>query len=491
MTLAEDLAMPWAQRQHIYCAPGRITLKIALGEAPDDVPANRDVRLGASAPGTQIDGGPVDRVLSRFSDDVRVARVHVAASSGGVPGVGGRGYDDLEEALGLSRTFRVHVDPSISISDLVDALRQLAVVETVSPQYVCSVPFATALAPAPIELERAWVSRDQVRATEAMAYEPGDAAVVIAVVDTGVEAGHPELQQRLRRGFDTVKLGDRDLARGIELLGDIGDEDGDPNDEVGHGTGCAGIIGGSGQQIPAGLAGDCGLLPMRVLCSARVPGRMAPIGIGSLPDIDEGVKRSIDLGAKVLNMSFGTPKASLEPDDPLPHLDVVRYGLARGCVMVAASGNSGKGEPFYPSAHDGVIAVGSVDDDDRPSSFTTFGPHVSLCAPGERVVSAGIGGYQAATGSSFAAPFVAAAAALLVSRASRRATPIDGRDVLRILGASARPWSSGAPRGYGSGILDAAAALRMLDDDLDTPRKPLGTKARSLTREGGGGDEDS
>jgi thermitase len=200
------------------------------------------------------------------------------------------------------------------------------------------------------------------------------------------------------------------------------------------------------------------------------------------------VKRAIDLGAKVLNMSFGTPQSSLEPGDPLPHLDVVRYGLERGCVMVAASGNSGRAESLYPAAHAGVIAVGSVGDDDRPSSFTTSGAHVVLCAPGERILSAGIGGYQSATGSSFAAPFVAAAAGLLVSRATRRATPLDGRDVLRILGASTRAWSGGIGRGYGSGVLDAAAALRMLDEELDQEsRTTRSSRRQALIAQGGGG----
>src|SRR5258708_38187730 len=101
-------------------------------------------------------------------------------------------------------------------------------------------------------------------------------------------------------------------------------------------------------------------------------------------------------------MSFGTPEQELEPGDPVPHLDVIRYGLARGCILVAASGNSSRAEAFSPASIEGVIAVGSVGLEDRPSAFSTSGDHVALSAPGENVVSAGLGGYSLSTGTSFA-----------------------------------------------------------------------------------------
>jgi len=172
-------------------------------------------------------------------------------------------------------------------------------------------------------------------------------------------------------------------------------------------------------------------------------------------------------------MSFGTPESSLQTGDPRPHSDVVRYGLARGCVPVAASGNNGKNERFLPAGLDGVIAVSSVGPDDIPSKFSTLGEHVAVAAPGESVVSAGLHGYQRASGTSFASPFVAAASALLVSHAERRAESINARDVARILRKSARPFPTRANvAGAGAGVLDAAGALRMLDGELD--RKPSG-----------------
>lgn len=463
---ARQLIMPWARPCDLYSAPGRLLMKLALGEAPETIPAARDVRLGASTAAVKVDGGPIDRILRKFAERIRVVRVHTAAAAMmSRPGWGNRGYDDLEHALGLSRTFRVEAEHSCCIADLLDALRQIDRVESASPYYLCATPFLQAQ-PQMIDLEAAWRARHQIGAAEAMAYEPGDPAVIVAIVDTGVAIEHPELQQRLRPGFDTVELGLRDLASGLQLLGDRTEADTDPSDEVGHGTSCAAIIGAAGKNMPPGLAGECGMLPVRVLGAAQIAGKEEPIGIGALSDIDAGMKTAIDLGAHVINMSFGTPEGALDEHDPVPHEDVVRYGLARGCIMIAASGNSGKEERFSPASLDGVIAVGSIDAQGRPSSFSTTGGHVALCAPGERVVSAGLQDYQMVTGTSFAAPFVAATAALLVSRSRRRSRPLEAETIKRILTTSAQQWPR-APAGYGVGILDAHAALKKLDQEID------------------------
>ncbi len=178
---------------------------------------------------------------------------------------------------------------------------------------------------------------------------------------------------------------------------------------------------------------------MRVLGAAQLTGKAEPVGLGAIPDIDFGMKRAVDLGAKVINMSFGTPENALPEGAATPHADVVRYALAHGCVLIAASGNSGRAERFSPACLEGVLAVGAVNAEGKPCSFTTTGEHVALCAPGERVVSAGLRGYQFVTGTSFAAPFVTAAAALLISRARRRSEAVDARNPGR---AAASPRAS-------------------------------------------------
>ena len=470
MIRASTLAMPWAPDRSLYCTPGRLILKLALGEMPDWMPTARDVRTGYSEAPRRIDGrGPIDRTLAHFSRNVAVARLHGAAASRHQFGGRHLGYSAEEHAFGLAATLRVRLDRDAPVSQVVDALRQLGEVESAMPHYLCMQSAAATPSPVASRGRDAWSSRDLVRAAEALAYEPGDPALIVGIVDTGVAQKNREFTARLRAGFDTVQIGPTDLATGLHLVGDLTDEDMEPEDEVGHGTACAGIIGANGEHIPPGLAGQAQLLPIRVLASAAIPGKDAPVGVGALPDIDDGLKRAIDLGAKVLNLSFGTALNVLDEHDPLPHEDVVRYGLAHGCIMVAASGNTGQEERFSPACLEGVIAVGAVDDAGVPADFSTRGDHVAISAPGVRVVSIAMTGETARlTGTSFAAPFVTAAAALLVARAQRRATPLDVKEVRQLLRRSARPFAGGTRSGGGAGVLDAAGALRQLDRWIDT-----------------------
>jgi subtilisin family serine protease len=465
---ARQLSTPWAPRSRLYSLPGSMLLKVKLGEAPDHVPSQLDVRNRAVAGATTLDGGVIDRLLRHYTDGVRITRVHAAAASLGRLGATHRGFSDDEHICGLSRTFRVDMDRGSAIERLVAGLNEVTIVEQAGLNYLSGVPFEAALASPAGGSDQAWESRDAIFAREAMAYEPGAEGVIIGIIDTGVAPHHPEMSRRFRSGFDTVQIGAGDFASGVALLGDLTLPDTKPVDEyVGHGMGCAGIIGARGNEIPPGLAGDCSLLPIRVLGAARLPGKSSAVGLGAISDIDMGMKMAIELGAKVLNMSFGTADDALEPGTPKPHADVVQYALLRGCVLVAASGNSGKEETYWPAAYDGVIAVGSVGPDGKPSGFSTRGSRVALCAVGERVATCGLRGYQLATGTSFAAPFVTAAAALLVSRAQRRSYPLVGEDVRRLLVESATPWQSKDTQGYGAGIVNAVAALEALDREID------------------------
>jgi subtilisin family serine protease len=461
------LAVPWGRPGGVYSAPGSLLVKLRLGEAPAHIPALTDVHTRLRAAATSVDGGPVDRVLRHFSDSLAVARVHVSAHSRFTPGRRGENYDHLEHATGLSRTLRVDLDRHAPIAHAVDALRSVATVESAQPHYLSVTPFRTALAAtaAPPAASRA---REIIGAAEALAYEPGDPAVVVGIVDTGVHLDHPELHHRLRRGRDLVTIGAEDVSGGVRVLAEPGGPGGEPEDNVGHGTACAGIIGALGEEIPPGLAGSCGVLPIRVLAGAVFPGRPQAVGIGAISDIDRGVKAAVDLGAVVVNMSFGTPEDELDPHDPRPHQDVVRYALARGCVLVAASGNSGGAGVFSPASLDGVIAVGAAQDDGSPAHFSTTGPQVALLAPGVRVVSSSLDGYAAVSGTSFASPFCAAAAALLVSHARSRAYALDSGEVARLLIDSARPHPRGTAPGNGAGLLQAHAALRLLDRHIDS-----------------------
>jgi subtilisin family serine protease len=438
---------------------------MALGESPESIPATADVRSGRLAAAQSLDGGVVDRIVRHFAGGMRFTRVHAAAASVARPGARHTRFDDREQVFGLARTFRVDVPAGTAIADLVDSLNQITTVESAAPNYVGVTPFATVLPAPAADLDSPW---ETVRAAEALAYVRGDPAVIVAIVDTGIAREHPELTGKLRSGVDTVQIGSGELALGIQLLGDRKRVDTDPTDDfVGHGMACAGIVGALGLSMPPGLAGDAQVLPMRGLGAARFPGKPQAVGVGATTDLDMAVKLAVDLNGRVINMSFGTDDGVLEPGAAKPHADVVAYALDRGCVLVAAAGNEAGARTYWPAAFPGVIAVGSVGADGRPSAFSTRGDHVALCAPGERVRTLGLSGYQQATGTSFAAPFVAGAAALLVARAQARSMPLGSFEARRLLMQSAAPFTGRPVEGCGAGVLDAYGALRALETYID------------------------
>jgi subtilisin family serine protease len=281
-----------------------------------------------------------------------------------------------------------------------------------------------------------------------------------------------------------VDLGLGGVSEGLTLSGDSRGHDFNPRDEVGHGTHVAGIIGAQGWRVPPGVAGLSLVLPLRVLAAALATGSKRPIGVGAIADINAGMKVAIDLGADVINMSFGTPETSLDPDAPTPHTRTVQYATHYGCILVAAAGNSGQRERFFPAAHPEVIAVGSASlDTGRRSPFSTWGAHVALCAPGERVPGVARRGYQSNSGTSFAAPFVAGAAALLVARARRRGRTLRGADVRRLLVTSASALPGGPSEETGAGMLDVLGALQRLDAELSHSRADVRASSPDITEE--------
>jgi subtilisin family serine protease len=453
--------------------PGRLVLRVAPGLELTHIRSHRDVRTAHATPSTEVDrGGAIDRVLARYTHALRVSGAFNSRRNLDRPGARHLGWDNVEEELGLSRTFRIRIEADSDIGraidddldNLIDDLRALDEVEMVAPQFLCQALPAIPVRPGAAH-QHPGDPRALIGADEALQMEPGDSALIVGLVDSGVALDHPELRGRLRPGLNSVSA--VALSEGVTLLGGPRAHLQDVSDDQGHGTECAGIMCGNGLRIARGLAMASPLLPVRSLCGARVPDRDTPTAIGSLPDIDSGMKTAIDLGARVLNLSFGTPETALDRFDYVPHIDVVRYALERDCVLVVASGNGGDLVRYYPAALPGVIAVGAVAADRRPSGFTSRGAHVALSAPGERIPCCTIGGdgYTHVSGTSFAAPQVAAACALMLARAARQSTPLTAMAVRGLLADSASPFAPDADSsGCGAGILDVPAALRAVDE---------------------------
>ena len=441
-------------------AHGQLVVRTVPGIELERIAAHRDVRAGAAAAALALDGGgAIDSAIRRRTPAMQVSRAFYSRRGLALgPGSGHLDFDDLEHELGLSRTFRVYVDPGAPVHELVDELLAIDEVDAASPAYLCETPFSDG-PPAPGAVDHA---RALIGADRALALEPGDTSLILGLVDSGVDLDHPELADRLRPGVSSVALRP-DTAPELHVISGARAHLQDVSDDEGHGTACAGLLVAIGYQIGRGIAGAARLLPIRALCGALAPGATRPTAIGLLPDIDSGLKTAVDLGARILNLSFGTPEAEVGSDS-VPHVETVRYAIARDCILVAAAGNTGKPERYYPAALPGVIAVGAVDDDRRPAPFTTRGDHVALSAPGVRIASAGIDGYRVQSGTSFAAPLVAGACALLVARAARWSQPLGPEAVRRILIASASRFAAGVDAsGCGAGILDVPAALAAVD----------------------------
>ncbi len=443
-----------------------LLLKVAPGCAIGHAPAHLDVLAGASRPLATVDGGGrIDRCLHRRTDATRVHRVFHACRSLGCMGQQASRFDDGERQLGLDRLLSVEISEPAAALALAAELRELEAVEWATVEPLACAPLSAASAAA-LDREAIWRPHQRVNAAAALAAEPGDRRVLVAVIDTGVALEHSELAGRLRAGFDTVDLGMGLVSGGVRLVGDSRGRDFCPRDETGHGSHVAGVIGARGLALPPGLAGQCSLLPIRALAAAALEAGKV-VGVGGILDIDAGIKVAVDLGAKVLNMSFGTARNQLDGDAPPPHADVIDYALARGVIPVAAIGNSGQREDYFPAALPGVIAVGSMDERNQRSAFSTWGEHIALCAPGEDIVSIGMQGYRESTGTSHAAPFVAGAAALLASRALRRGHDLNAATALQVLTQSAqRSGSATHNPETGYGMLDAARALQTLDGVL-------------------------
>ena len=344
----------------------------------------------------------VDRVLSRYRNEpfwvTHNYRPH------------GAQWDNRELASGFHRIYRLILRGDQQIAPgLLSDLAQLPQVEQVRAGEV-----AQANIPATQFAEAASLSsryrKNTMGLQEAHRYSKGHPSIRIAVLDTGFEMDHPEISDALLPGKDFVDI----IDGAKQFIGDFLGIDDLPEDEVGHGTHVTGILVGRGRQMPIGVVPNCKVIPIKVLGAMQRNGKV--VGAGLVDNIDNGIKWAVDQGAHIINMSLGLRNSG----GGLPHEEVIRYALSKGVSVVAASGNDGQMDRYYPGALPGVIAVGASDEQGFVAPFSTFGAHVSVTAPGVNIYSSFLNkGYTASSGTSQAAPFVAGAIALLKSVAHR------------------------------------------------------------------------
>ena len=304
-----------------------------------------------------------------------------------------------------------------------------------------------------------YAARDSIFLKEAHRYTKGNPNVTIAVLDTGVNQSHPEIRNVLDQGKDFVDI----IDGATTFFGDYLDADEDPEDEVGHGTHVAGIIAGQGLKMPMGVVPKCKILPVRVLAAMKRGEQK--IGAGLVENINAGVKWAIDNGADIINMSLGVKHSG----GGLPHREVVDYAEKMGTTVVAASGNDGREESYYPGALPHVIAVGAMGISGNIAQFSTYGRQVSFVAPGEEIYSSYLDNdYAFASGTSHAAPFVSGAVAMLKSHARSKSKRLSDHQVKYILkNSSDKIGREFKDQKAGYGVLNLVDSLRLLDYKLN------------------------
>ena len=269
------------------------------------------------------------------------------------------------------------------------------------------------------------------------------ANVTIAVIDSGIDAKHPELVNSIGDSFDA-----------------LGSKEG-PHV---HGTGIAGAIVAHARLI--GSAPEARILAIRAFSAA-------PKGAESTSYV---LLKALDYaalhGAQIVNMSFAGPK------DPVIERSIAATA-ARGIVMVAASGNAGPtSPPLYPAANPNVIAVSATDAQDRLFAASNRGSHIAIAAPGVDIfLPAPDQKYQMISGTSFSAAYVSGLAALLLERNPA----LKPEQVRGILTRTARDLGTpGRDDLFGAGEADAYAAVLAVRPAVPVAGVPGGPAAENV-----------
>lgn len=317
-------------------------------------------------------------------------------------------------AVDLSLVYQVWFNQGVSLDKVQHALLGTGMLEYAeplyyrAPLYLPNDPLAdSTVAPAQYHLKK-------IRAYQAWDLTQGDTTVLIGITDTGFRLSHQDLAGQWQRnyqdppdGIDNDHDGYIDNYRGW----DFADRDNNPapnsSSQPLHGVHTAGAAAGRADN-GAGIAGvgfKCRFLPLKIY----------PSTTGGMFAGYEAIVYAADHGCKVINMSWGGTGGRSQFEQ-----DAITYAaINRDVVLVAAAGNTNAELDFYPASYDHVLSVGWCGATDIRSNSATYSRRIDLIAPGEAVYTTWgdtDADYIRASGSSFSAPLVAGAAALVRAR---------------------------------------------------------------------------
>lgn len=366
----------------------------------------------------------------------------------------------------LQGIYKLTLPNQRDLEEMAESLRQNPAVEYVQPNHVRRIHAAT---DDPLFAQQR--ALEIIAAEDAWRLQTATPDIIVGVIDTGIDYEHEDLRDALWlnagedlngngavdasdfNGIDDDGNGFIDDIRGWDFVdapafpdgGDFRTPDNDPDDEHGHGTTVAGVIGATANN-GVGIAG--------LAYGSRIMNLRAGTSLGFLEedDVASAIVYAVDNGARVINMSFGDVAAS-----PLLQ-DVMRYAYHHNCVLIASAGNANTDAIFYPSGFPETISVGATNFDDLRAGFSNYGSSVDIVAPGVNILTTQTGNrYGRFSGTSASAPLVSGLAALLLSK-----TPELSNEAVRGLLTSTTEdlGDTGWDNVYASGRINAFKALQ-------------------------------
>jgi len=336
----------------------------------------------------------------------------------------------------------------------------------------------------------------KIKAFDAWDITQGTDTVLLGIIDTGIDYDHPDLTNKIfintgetgtdqsgndkrRNGIDDDGNGFIDDYRGWDFTdrvgfpfdstgGDYLGWDNNPFDDQGHGTYISGIAAAESNN----LHGIAGAAPSIKILNLRA---FDPGGYGEEDDVASAILYAVVMGSKVINMSFG--------DNAFSYVlrDVIRYAYSQNVVLIASAGNSGSSVPHYPSGYSEVICVGNSTDQDYVAGNSNFGSTIDLVAPGSLIITtAKNSGYSIISGTSASAPFVSAAACLVLSKQS-----FTNEEIKQILKSTSDDiGEAGWDLKSGAGRLNILKALSVTAPSIirfHTPTQDFATSGNDIT----------
>jgi len=441
---------------------GLLAAFLALTPVCNPLGSDGDIAMGLNG---LVDAVPGELLVKYHEPTLAIGRRIVNGA------IGAREIERIEE-LGVSH---VALDPGIAPEEAARRLDSMPGVEYAEPNIVLQM----AMTPSdPFYMGRQKWYYELVGAPKAWDVETGEPGVIVAVLDTGVDVTHPDLKDSIwtnrdetpGNGIDDDNNGCLDDVRGCnfgqnekECPFEPSTPNGDIDDDVGHGSFVAGIIAAKGNNAIGviGIAPNVTVMPVKVLdCQ----------GLLTASAVAQAIVYAAQEGARVINMSFGWEDATDDMTQTMrAAIDIAhdQYGV----VLVGAAGNDTRGTVAFPARYEKVIAVSASDHSkkDDKAYFSNWGTEIAVTAPGVDIASTlplefcgtmwtclGEKPYAMEEGTSFSAPLVAGAAALILSKGP----PMSPDAVKSRLTSTARSLPDGSHANWdGAGLIQVDLAL--------------------------------